>query len=381
MGWGGKSKESKPKVIDKMSKILVSLVSEQTIPNVEFIKEMEDQIDYFLFITTKSMEENGNRKWILDTVKLADKKLAEPIIVNAFSFEDIEEKLALNINDEDNYIVNLTGGTKIMSLAVYEFFKTVNSEMYYLSGRGEMIKIHPGRKKVKSKLKAQISLSDYLSAYGFEIKNQNHPFKTKELAGKMLQYFLHYFDKEEDVPALESLRDRRKKGINNISENAQLKKWLEKLEFTPENENKLNKYECRYLSGDWFEEFLYFSLKESFDITNSAIGLGLEVKKGASSNEFDVLLMKMNKIYLFECKTSIYLDSEESQTFIGETIYKSDSLRNKLGLFAQTTVVTLSDLGKPRLESHLKRADASKVKLIGRSAFLNGTLLDELKSI
>ena len=55
MGWGRKSKESKPKVIDKMSKILVSLVSEQTIPNVEFIKEMEDQIDYFLFITTKSM--------------------------------------------------------------------------------------------------------------------------------------------------------------------------------------------------------------------------------------------------------------------------------------------------------------------------------------
>jgi len=130
-----------------MSKVLVTLVSEQTIPNVEFIREMEDQVDRFLFISTERMEKVGNRQWILDTVKLDQEKVLDPLIVDAFSFEDIEEKLIQAVNDEDTYIVNLTGGTKIMSLAVYEFFKTLRSEMFYLTGRGEKIKVHPGRKK------------------------------------------------------------------------------------------------------------------------------------------------------------------------------------------------------------------------------------------
>jgi hypothetical protein len=364
-----------------MSKVLVSLVSDQTIPNIEFIREMSSEIDNFIFISTKGMEEKGNRQWILDTVDLEKSKLLEPVIVKEFSFEDIEKKLTQVINDEDTYIVNLTGGTKVMSLAVYEFFKTVNSEMYYLSGRGEKIKIHPGRKKISSKLKVQISLSDYLSAYGFTIKSKSDPIYSRASAEKLLTYFLNYFDQEKDVPVLEELRKSRNKNLNNIKENNSLITFLNRVGFRSEKDNKLNKYECRYLSGDWLEEYLFYFLKDEFNIAESAIGLSLFTEKGDASNEFDVLLMKNNKIFLFECKTSIYLDSEESQTFIGETIYKSDSLRNKFGLFAQTTVVTLSDLEKPRLEKHLKRADASKVKLIGRSAFLNKTLLEELKNI
>jgi len=183
-----------------MSVVLVSLVSDQTIPNIEFIREMGSEIDNYLFISTKSMENIGNRQWILDTVSLEEDKLLDPVIVNPFSFEDIEAKLIQSINDEDTYFVNLTGGTKVMSLAVYEFFKTVNSQMYYLSGKGEMIKVHPGRKKVPSELKAKISLSDYLSAYGFTIQSQCSPLKSKKSAENLLTYFLNYFDQDKDVP-------------------------------------------------------------------------------------------------------------------------------------------------------------------------------------
>ncbi|MBR9847741.1 MAG: DUF1887 family protein [Algicola sp.] len=364
-----------------MSNILVSLVSDQTIPNIEFIKEMEETIDQFLFISTDSMEKAGNRQWILDTVDLNKEKVLTPIIVNAFSFEDIEKKLIKAINDDDNYIVNLTGGTKVMSLAVYEFFKTVNSEMFYLTGRGEKIKIHPGRKKVSSTLKSKISLSEYLTAYGFRVKNQSSPLRPKEATERLLSYFLHEFDREKDVPVLDTLRAHRSKTMKDIKENKNLISFITRTGFKPKNENSLNKYECRYLSGEWLEEYLYYFLIEHFDLAESSIGLGLHVSKSNTQNEFDVILIKNNKIYVFECKTSIYLDSEESQTFIGETIYKSDSLRNKLGLFAQTTVVTLSDLTNSKLDLHLSRADASRVKLIGRSAFANRVLLEKLKKI
>lgn len=364
-----------------MSKVLVSLVSHQTIPNIEFIREMKENVDQYLFISTIGMEKSGTRNWILDTIALDQAQLLETVIVNEFSFEDIETKLIEAINDEDTYIVNLTGGTKVMSLAVYEFFKSVSSEMYYLTGKGEKIKLHPGRRKVASKLNATISLRDYLTAYGFNITNQSSPLRNKETAQKCLGYFLHQFDKARDVPALQLIRSARGKGIKDLANNPELLSFIHAIDFETEAEGKLSKYECRYLSGDWLEEYLYYFLKDHFDITGSSIGLGLHVEKGGTPNEFDVLLMRNNKMYLFECKTSVYLNSEESQTFISETIYKSDSLRNKFGLFAQTTIVTLSDLTSPKLTKHVERAKANRVKLIDRYPFLEESLAESLTRI
>jgi len=364
-----------------MHRILVSLVSEQTIPNVELIREMGDLVDHFLFITTNAMESRGNRNWIVNTACLKEKQVLSPVIVNPFSFENIEERLTQHVNDDDFYIVNLTGGTKVMSLAVYEFFKVMNSEMYYLTGRGEKIKIHPGRKKVSSKLATKISLKDYLSAYGFRIKKQSPPIRGREITAGVLTYFLHHFDKKKDISALKILRENRSKGIKSLQNKPELQSFLDRLSFKPDSEERLSKYECRYLSGEWLEEYLYYFIIDKFDISDQEIGMGLEVEKSGTPNEFDVLLVQHNRIFLFECKTSIYLDSDESQTLIGQTIYKSDSLRNKFGLFAQTTVVTLSDLTNPKLIPHLERAEASRVKLLGNETFLRGNLSKELDKL
>lgn len=350
-------------------KIIVSLVSEQTIPNLEFIKEKFNKNDELLFITTTSMENNGNREWILNA--LGKEIPYETIIVDAFSFDDIESKLAESLNDEDLYLVNLTGGTKIMSLAVYDFFKSLNSQIFYLTGRGQYIKIHPGRTKPVFELKTNTSLSEYMIAYGFNIINKSTPLFNFEQSKNVLQYFLNNFDDENDPEILEKLRKGRSKGIKDIDSIEGLRLFINKLEIKPKSENKLSKYECRYLSGDWLEEYLYYFLQIELDVSDFEIGLGWNVEKKGNPNEFDVLVMKNNKLYLFECKTSIYLDLEKNKTFISDTIYKSDSLRNKLGLFAQSIVFTLSDLENKRLKTHIERAQESRVSLIGRKEIEN----------
>ena len=366
-----------------MKRILVSLVSDQTIPNIEFIKEMWAETDAYLFISTKAMEAQGRRDWIIQTTGIPPEKVLEPIVVKEFSFEDIDEKLSSRIDETEGvtYLVNLTGGTKIMSLAVYEFFKSLSSEMYYLTGDGKKIKLHPGRKKVASDLSVKISLKDYLNAYGFALKDSSQPIRTIEDTQLLLYYFLHGFDKDQDVPILEKFRAARGSGIKDLDGNPDVKDFLEKIKFSPKQAGKLSKYECRYLSGEWLEEYLYLFLIQQFNIDDSHIGMGVTVEKEAIKNEFDVILMKNNKIYLFECKTSIYLGQEGGQTFITETIYKSDSLRDKFGLFGQTTIVTLSDLNTEKLTDHKNRAEASRVKLIGRKSFLEGTLFEDLKKI
>mgnify|MGYP002735406894 CR=1 FL=1 len=362
-------------------KIIVSLVSDQTIPNIELINEFKEEVDGLLFITTKAMEQKGNRDWIVKVTSDKTIEVLDPIVVNPFSFEDIEEQLSEVINDKDYYIVNLTGGTKVMSLAAHDFFKTVNAEMYYLTGRSQYIKVHPGRSKPVIELETKISLKDYMMGYGFEINEESVPLKDYKMSQRMLEYFLNDFDKSKDVEILNYIRSRRSRSttINSVDG---LKSLLDRIGFKEETSGRLTKYENRYLSGDWLEEYLYFFLKEHLKVEDDEIGLGWKVTKNESPNEFDVLVMRDNKLYLFECKTSIYIDYEERQTFITETIYKSDSLRNKLGLFAQTIVFTLSDLTKPKLKDHLDRANASRVILLGKNDVENKeVLIEKLRKI
>ena len=55
-----------------MKTILVSLISDQTIPNVQFIKEKI--VDEYLFISSEAMEKKGILNWILKIYFLILKK-------------------------------------------------------------------------------------------------------------------------------------------------------------------------------------------------------------------------------------------------------------------------------------------------------------------
>lgn len=354
--------------------ILVSLVSGQTIPNVQFIKSKNDEIDGYLFLTTQQMEKRGNRVWILDSLGILEEDIDPPLIVDEYSFKDIEEKLNDRVTDENHYIVNLTGGTKIMSLAVRDFFKDMDAEMYYLPGNRTEIKVHPGKNKTVKPLEIDLSLEEYLKAYGFNLDKKSSPCFDFETNSKILAYFLNGHDSDKDKEALEYLRKKRGKKIGDLSHknSFEVKAFIERLGIKTTETNRLNEEEVKSLSGEWLEDYLFQYIINEFKVPEDVIGLGLVVVKNDVRNEFDVLLMKNDRLYLFECKTSIFINEETQKTFIGETIYKSDSLRNKFGLFTQTVIVTLSDLQGDSMKKHIDRANVSRVKLIDRNGFVEG---------
>lgn len=354
-----------------MKTILVSLISEQTIPNLQFIKE--NKVDGYVFVSTDSMNKRGILNGLLSTAKIdTDSENVKIITVNAFSYDDITQKLSDVVNDEDKYLVNLTGGTKIMSLAVNDFFKEINAELYYLTGANEYIKLFPGRNKPVFELESQISLEEYLNAYGFEVVNKGTLLHDKETAQKLFSYFIQNFPNPEDVNVLDKLRPLRDNKKVERNEIVELDRFLEKIQYKTIDGN-FTKYDVRYLTGDWLEEYVYYIIKEGKNISEKQIGTGWILRKDNTNNEFDVVYLENNSLKIIECKTSIFMDLEEKKTFIGETIYKADSLRNKLGLFTKTHIVTLSKTGPENeisgsLKTNLKRADASKVTVIGKES-------------
>jgi hypothetical protein len=346
---------------------LISLISDQTIPNVQFIKEKND-VDNYIFITSEDMEGKGVTEWLITACNLNDKQTSR-IIVNPFSFDDIHYKIGAVLNDDDRYLVNLTGGTKIMSLAINDLLRDFNTEMFYLIGNKNYIKIFPGRNKPVFSLANPLTIEEYLAAYGFQLTKSSQPTIPFEITETICNYFIHSFDKETDISPLTFLFSKRDKNVNSIYEQEGLKEFLNRIGFIPSQENKLNKLETKYLTGDWFEEFIYLLILKENDMTISDIATGCNIIKNGVKNEFDILYIQNDNLNIIECKTFIWSNPEETKTIISETIYKADSLKNKLGLFANTSIVTLSDLSSSRLQDHLDRAKESNVKVLGKECF------------
>jgi len=356
-----------------MKTTLISLISDQTLPNVQFIKE-KNNVDNYIFITTENMESKGVTDWIITACNLNDKQISR-MVINPFSFDDIHSKIGAVLNDDDRYLVNLTGGTKIMSLALNDLLRDFNTEMFYLTGNKNYIKIFPGRNKPVFSLANPLTIEEYLAAYGFQLTKSSQPTIPFEVTERICNYFIDSFDKETDIHPLTFLFSKRDKNINSLDEQEGLIAFLDRIGYTPIEEGKLNKSETKYLTGDWFEEYIYQLILNQNNGSISDIATGCNLIKNGVKNEYDILFIQNDNLKIIECKTFIWSNPEETKSIISETIYKADSLKYKLGLFANTSIVTLSELTSTRLKDHLERAKENRINVLGKESFESTELL------
>mgnify|MGYP004702574415 CR=1 FL=1 len=375
--------------------LLISLVSDQTIPNIQLINEFRNSITHYLFITTSVMERKGVRTWIINACKLETGQILDSIIVDQFSFDDIENKLDnFQFEEYEKIIVNLTGGTKVMTLAAFDFFKDLGAEIYYLTGSDDvLIKLAPGRKKKVETIKTQVNLEQFFQGYGFEIKETS----SSSISSLYTERFFEMFTKgliSEYNDVLSQLREKRGNRITDFSTFEGLSNFLANIEFPLNTDGELSKHEVKYLTGEWFEEFVSKRLIEELQLTSDHIKTGIVISKknkdGASiPNELDVVFIWKNKIYLIECKTSVFVDillpdgTTRPASIIGETLYKSDSLKQGLGLFANTSIFILDSLKEYhiKLKTHIERAALYNINIINKEALLNSQSIRSLIKI
>jgi hypothetical protein len=370
-----------------MSKnVLISLVSEQTLPNVELIKEFSEFIDQHLFVHTSQTQ--NELKWITKSAKIEEYQTLE---VKAFDIADIEEKLKTYDFQDDQYYLNITGGTKVMILTFQEFFKNLGARIYYVTGQNcEYIKIFPIIGERKFQFKSRLTLEEYLFAYGFEFKKSN-PMKDVDQLKNLMSFFLDN-DMKLYSSQIELIRAKRGKKLT-YNEDSDIKQFLDAIGFLPFESGTLNKYETKCLSGDWFEEYVYFKIKEELDLSDDEIGTGYNLTKQNTPNEIDVIFVYKHRLYIIECKTSVIdirlMPNNEVKEFklLPEIIYKSDALRSKFGLHAHTSILTLEEIkeddGTPKegYKTHFERAELSRINILSKMDFASGNSISDLLKI
>lgn len=346
-----------------MKNLIVVILSDQTIPNVLFIKEFcKQKEDEILFVSTSKMREKA--EWIKNTLKLGNKIYT--IEVDSFDGRDIEEKLYQSEIEYDNFeakYINITGGTKIMSLEVYNFFKNQGGcDIYYVKGGSDYFKLFPIKKEKDFKFTERLSIEEYFKSYGFDSKYSN-VYMDKEYTYQFFKWFVE--DKNDNHHRIISLLQDSRKKINNKKSVAELERTINGLEkFLNEinypNKEILAKKDVDYLTGNWFEEYIYHKLKDQ-NVLGENLLIGVSRKNENTENELDIVYLKNNELSIIECKT--YIVNKSKDSLPNDTIYKLDSILRELGLFAKSYIATLNkneDLKEP----HRNRAKQYRIELI-----------------
>lgn len=309
-----------------MTKTLVSIIGDQAIPNVLMIKEIP--ADQHLFISTKKMEEKNKSKAIIHSANISEKSV-RIIEVIEDDLMDIQKK----IENEQSYfenseiIVNLTGGTKIMSLGVWQYFQDKAQHIFYAPIEKNIYRDLINQNQQTS-VSYRVNIQEYLTAYSLTIEN----FKTDN--DILPKFSWQNIQKQPNI--FNDMRPFRgkKKLIYDIDRNA-----LNAIGYSPENPNELSKKEIQWLTGDWLEAYVYQKIKPFIPANNLLWGVNIKHPESKQTNELDVLFTYNNALYMLECKTT--LKSEEKENILSETVYKLNSLKKQCGLTPKAFLVTL----------------------------------------
>jgi len=171
-------------------KTLVLLISEQTIPNYLFIKTF-GPANRYVFISTSRMQNDatGNRnEWIRKAAGLNPSDITTLTVHPEFKDQVVAELGKIPWHEYGELVVNLTGGTKMMALAAWDFFRSKTSEIWYIPlGADAFHRCENSNEKVKFQY---LHLDEYLACCGIYESEEHYTTETcmhtASMAAKML---------------------------------------------------------------------------------------------------------------------------------------------------------------------------------------------------
>ncbi len=330
-----------------MSKTIVNIIDKSNpLPAYLFTKEYYEEEDELLFI---SAEEEADCIQVLTKSLEIEEQKVKSIIVQRyqekFLYEHICRTIKNKLDTEKQYYLNLAGGNRYMTLSVQHVFEDFNTLFFYTQTRENQIvktifdnSIYDDDDEVFP-IKHRMSLKEYFSLYGLQSDVDEPRKKVKETA--FSQHLFTMFSQgllgQGDYKTMEILREKYRNWkfliISEVEHPTKdymtaipnLSKFLEFIGFVPERPGSLQSYEMEYLTGGWFEEYVYALIKDVLQPDDIAMGVHISNGIIKHNNELDVCFIKSNKLFVIECKTGV-----TSESLFNEIVYKVCALKEVL---------------------------------------------------
>jgi hypothetical protein len=269
--------------------------------------------------------------------------------------------------DGQDVIFHITGGTKLMVLAIHEQLKLLNT------GAGRLRVLYADTKHQslswmddtphQTPMQDVLTLNDVLLVQGYRSTNDTRPQAAQQQAEQRVvltrQMGDHAADYGRFFSALATVAGRAKEE----------RRLQQAFEFSPggrsadllEQATRLGLVEwhrgqadirfrdessATYFAGMWAEEYVFLKMAALFKPSQYALNTKIKQVRSGTENEIDAMAVHKNRALIVECKTSRQVKAQEAIYKLGQIV------RQVGGLMAQGVYVSAQALS----ESDLQRA-------------------------
>ncbi len=368
-----------------MTTTMICLVSKEPMPNLRLIlcKTPDFGVSRVILIVSNEMEETA--EGLEKVLKRHNIDVDTHKIENAYDYGKMSSDFLELINSvEDKAVVNITGGTKIMSLALCNAArntKKVGDIIYVRNDNHNGVRLKGDSEEFD--IDAKMSLDDILDAHNYEQNSPSSftPDKKQQAFARML--LERYYDKPDIIALLNKVsysESSRKKNIkvyfedSRITEN-DLKKLYDILKkakeakLLEECEDYLlfpTKNKRKFVCGGWFETAVEEVIKEIQEEDKNLIE---DVKAGVSirgRNEMDVLVSRSKGLAVIECKTSAYKKKHGQREI--DVMKQIKEQQSYGGLTTLNILVSINEIKNPHA---LEGVEREGIKIIDADKLVN----------
>ena len=322
-----------------MPKTIVNIITEDNpIPAYLFIKEKYEEGDKLMYISAKDTEDDLDV--LSELFNIPTKRIQEIVLrhnTDEFTYEKICRTIVGFLDYDTHYCVNLAGGTRYMALAVQQVFERYNAEFYYVQVEENMIVKSVFDNRINNNddyfypISYRMNIAEYLKSHeiNHDLAPYTHkPIRYREEAEYIFNLFAQNGLSNQDYETLELLRTYyrnmryvkikavQEKGCYHYPPVPGLTDFLDTVGFVSDGVGVLSKREVEYLTGGWFEEYVYYLVKKRVKPQDIALGVRIWRNNVNHNNELDVVFTKGNKLFVIECKTGV-----QTKLF-NEVVYK-----------------------------------------------------------
>ncbi len=336
------------------------LVSAQPIPNLTPILDDTLRPKKVVMLVSPDMQERS--KALENIYKPRGISVERCLIDNPWNASRISDQVMdiLAQYPDGGIALNATGGTKLMSIAAYEVFRSENLPIFYVHPEHDRL-IWLSPKQPDLDLSDRLKLKEYLMAYGADTVEIADPSGVsapiRQLTQDILQGISRYAAELGTLNYLAYQADNPKLTCE-IEAGPQSKPLLwELLElFETAGLCKINGHSLRFIdenarftaNGGWLEMHTYglcLNLKKTLGIQDVACNITINRQPAGRTvvkNEIHIGLIKANRLHLIEYKTQRFKEDKDA-----DVLYKLDSLRDLIGgLQGRAMLVSFNHLDK-----------------------------------
>jgi hypothetical protein len=345
-----------------MKSILVCIISAQLLPNYLYVVDKADQADKVMLITSKGFKNKAN---YASRVFQGLRKEVSLLVLSDYGVEERWNQLIAEVraklSKENKYLVNLTGGTKYMAMAVQKAFEPFTSDFFYIPlPKNYMLRFMQGAEGERELIRHRVGVKECLAVFGAEVQEDWEPLFSEGVAGKCMELF--QAGRLERTLFFNLERRQRDPVYNERGVAERFERYLDNLQRRRSYVDDLLKTEVAYLRGGWFEEYVYYFIKKHVKPDDIALNVKLDVPavRGGEviKNELDVCFTRNNRFFVIECKAFSGGGAKDSTV-----VYKSRALKESiLGMAATSYICAVGDIGE--------REVAMGVEWFGSECFL-----------